>query len=319
VSEAAVLQEILAVLGTRPGVLVGIGDDTAVLDADPPLLLAHDMLVEDVHFRWTTHTWADVGHAALAVNLSDIAAMGGEPIAAVVGLASPTGMLRSAEVREFYAAMERLAEASGCSIIGGDISRARETVVGVTVVGRMPVGIAPVLRSGARPGQVVCVTGRLGRSAAGRLLLNDPPARARPLDAQLVAAHQRPEPRLADGRTLARAGVSAMMDISDGLCLDAERMALASGVRITIDLDRVPIGEGVSAVALDAGIDAAELASTGGEDYELLLALDPALVAAVGIALTPVGTVSADGTPGLATLRGGRPVRLARLGWDHVG
>jgi len=318
VSESAVLQDILAVLGTRPGVQVGIGDDTAVLAADPPLLLAHDMLVEDVHFRWTTHSYADVGHAALAVNLSDIAAMGGEPIAAVVGLASPKGVLRSAEIREFYGAMEQLAKASGCSIIGGDISRAKETVVGVTVVGRMPVGRAPVLRSGARPGQVVCVTGPLGRSTAGRMVLNDPPGRVRPLDAQLVAAHKRPEPRLAAGLALAGAGASAMMDISDGLCLDAERMALASGVRITIELDRVPIGEGVSAVARDAGVDPAELASTGGEDYELLVAIDPALVAETGIALTPVGTVSAD-APGLTILRAGRPVRLARLGWDHVG
>ena len=317
-SEAAVLQEILAVLGTRPGVRVGIGDDTAVLAADPPLLVAHDMLVEDVHFRWTTHAWADVGHAALAVNLSDIAAMGGEPIAAVVGLACPTDALRSAEVREFYGAMEELAKASGCSIIGGDISRARETVVGVTVIGRMPHGLAPVLRSGARPGQVVCVTGRLGRSAAGRLLLDDPPAHPGPHDPELIAAHKRPAPRLAAGLGLARAGVSAMMDISDGLCLDAERMALASGVCITIELDQVPIGEGVGAVANDAGIDATELASTGGEDYELLVAIDPELMSAPGIDLVSVGTVGA-GAPGLVTLRHGRPVRLPRLGWDHVG
>ena len=214
--------------------------------------------------------------------------------------------------------MEQLAKASGCSIIGGDIARAKETVVGVTVLGRMPVGRAPVLRSGARPGQVVCVTGPLGRSAAGRLVLDDPPGRARPLDAQLVAAHMRPEPRLAAGLALARAGASAMMDISDGLCLDAERMALASAVGITIELEQVPIGDGVSAVARGAGIDPAELASTGGEDYELLVAIDPALVAATGIALTVVGTVTGD-APGLTTLRAGRRVRLARLGWDHVG
>lgn len=316
--ESAVLQEILSVIGTRPGVQVGIGDDAAVLAGDPPLLVAHDMLVEDVHFRWTTHSHGDVGHAALAVNLSDIAAMGGEPLAAVVGLASPPGSFGLAEIRELYAAMEHLAASSGCSIIGGDISRAKETVVGVTVIGRMPAGLAPVLRSGARDGQLVCVTGRLGRSAAGRRILDDPPAHPVPNAAELIAAHRRPEPRLADGGALARAGVAAMIDISDGLCLDAERMALASGVRITIDLDRVPIGEGVLAVARDAGVDAAELASTGGEDYELLVALDPALLECAGIALTPVGTVSA-GEPGLTTVRHGRPVRLARLGWDHVG
>jgi thiamine-monophosphate kinase len=214
--------------------------------------------------------------------------------------------------------MEHLAVACGCSIIGGDISRAKETVVGVTVIGRMPDGLAPVLRSGARDGQLVCVTGRLGRSAAGRRILDDPPAHPGPTAAELIAAHRRPEPRLAAGASLARAGVAAMMDISDGLCLDAERMALASGVHITIELDRVPIAEGVGAVASDAGLDAAELASTGGEDYELLVALDRPLLERAGIPLTPVGTVSA-GEPGLTTLRHGRPVRLARLGWDHVG
>jgi len=316
--ESTVIKQIVAMLGTRPGVTVGIGDDTAVLDGDPPLLVAHDMFIEDVHFRWTTHSFADVGYAALAVNLSDIAAMGGEPVAALVGLASPSGVFGPAEIRDMYAAMEELARATGCSIIGGDISRAKETVIGVTIIGRMPAGVMPVLRSGARAGQLVCVTGPLGRSAAGRHVLDDPPARARREDAELVAAHKRPIPRLAAGQALARAGASAMMDISDGLCLDAQRMAIASGVRITIDLDRVPVGLGVPAVAADAGLDAAEFASTGGEDYELLVAMDPAQIPAAGVALTPVGTVSA-GEPGLATLRAGLPVRLARLGWDHVG
>jgi thiamine-monophosphate kinase len=317
-SESTVIKHIVAVLGTRPGVAVGIGDDAAVLDGDPPLLVAHDMFIEGVHFRWTTHSFADVGHAALAVNLSDIAAMGGDPVAAVVGLASPAGVFGPAEVRDLYAAMEQLARATGCSIIGGDISRAKETVVGVTIIGRMPAGVTPILRSGARAGHLVCVTGPLGCSAAGRYLLDDPPAHPGRVDAQLVAAHKRPVPRLAAGTALARGGASAMMDISDGLCLDAQRMAIASGVRITIDLDRVPVGPGVPAVAGDAGIDAAEFASTGGEDYELLVAIDPARIQGAGVALTPVGTVNV-GEPGVTTLRHGLPVRLARLGWDHVG
>ena len=317
-SESTVIQQILAVLGTRPGVRVGIGDDAAVLDGDPLLLVAHDMFIEDVHFRWTTHSFADVGHAALAVNLSDIAAMGGEPVAALVGLASPSGIFGPAEIREMYTAMEHLAGETGCSIIGGDISRAKETVVGVTIIGRMPAGVLPVVRSGAQPGQLVCVTGPLGASAAGRLVLDDPPARPGPVDARLMAAHKRPRPRLAAGCALARAGVSAMMDISDGLCLDAARMARASGVRLTIDLDRVPIADGVASVAADAGIDVAVFASTGGEDYELLVTIDPGQIETTGVALIPVGTVSA-GELGVATLRHGRPIQLDRLGWDHVG
>jgi thiamine-monophosphate kinase len=316
--ESAVIQQILAVLGTRPGVRVGIGDDAAVLEGDPLPLVAHDMFIEDVHFRWTTHSFADVGYAALAVNLSDIAAMGGEPVAALVGLASPSGVFGADEIRAMYGAMEQLARETGCSIIGGDISRAKETVVGVTVVGRMPTGVPPALRSGARPGQLICVTGPLGASAAGRRVLDDPPARPGPVDARLVAAHKHPFPRLAAGMALARDGIAAMMDISDGLCLDAARMAVASGVRLTIDLDQIPVAEGVAAVAAHAGIDVAEFASTGGEDYELLVAIDPARVAGAAVTLVPVGTVSA-GEPGLVTLRHGNAVQINQLGWDHVG
>jgi thiamine-monophosphate kinase len=312
------IRQILAVVGRRPGVQVGIGDDAAVLDGEPAWIVAHDMLVEDVHFRWSTHSAADVGHKALAVNLSDIAAMGARPIAVIVGLASPSGALGDREIRDMYRAMEELAEPTGCSIVGGDISRARETVIGITVMGQMAAGVTPVLRSGARPGNAVYVTGPIGASVAGRTLLEEPTAHTGPRDAGLIHAHRRPMPRLAFGTELAALGATAMMDISDGLALDAQRLALASGVRIVLDLDRVPLAEGVADIAHHIGIDPAVFASTGGEDYELLVTIEPARIEGTQIPLTQVAIVT-DGRPGLELSRNGRPIRLARLGWDHIG
>jgi thiamine-monophosphate kinase len=311
------IQQMLAVLGRRPGVRVGIGDDAAVLDGDPAWLVAHDMLVEDVHFRWSTHSIADVGHKALAVNLSDIAAIGGRPVAAIVGLASPRGVFGPSEVRELYSAIERLAADTGCTIVGGDISRARETVIGITILGLMAPGVAPVLRTGARPGDAVCVTGPIGGSVAGRMLLARPATRPDAEDAALIHAHRRPSPRLEFGAELARLGATAMLDISDGLALDAERLATASGVRLHLELARVPIADGVARLAHRLGADPAVFASTGGEDYELLVTIDPARISTTAIPLVPVGTVD-PGAPGLEITRDGRPVHLTYLGWDHL-
>ena len=171
-SEDRAIRAILEVLGRRGDVPVGIGDDAAVVGPPPGLLIVHDMVVEDVHFRRTTHSPADIGHLALAVNLSDIAAMGGVPRAAVVGLAAPPGRLSEADVREMYRAMDGLAASVGCPIVGGDISRAAEIVVAVTVVGAMPPDLDPVRRAGAIPGDRLLVTGDLGGSAAGLAILD---------------------------------------------------------------------------------------------------------------------------------------------------
>ncbi len=275
------------------------------------------MVVEDVHFRWTTHTPADVGHLAIAVNLSDIAAMGGVPRAAVVGLAAPPGRLSEGDVREMYRAMDALAASAGCPIVGGDISRAAEVVVAVTVVGAMPPGLDPVQRSGAVPGDRLLVTGALGGSRAGLAILDgrdrssDPEAAAR-----LVARHRRPTPRLALGQDLARSGVSAMMDISDGLVLDAGRLASASGCRAVIELERVPVDSDAADVARRLGEDPALFAATGGEDYELLVAADPT-VALDDSEMRCVGRMVA-GTPGVEVTRDGRPVEVTHAGWDHL-
>jgi len=315
VSEATLIECIAAMAAVRPGVRIGIGDDAAVLDGDPAIVLAHDMLVEDVHFRWRTASPRDVGHKALAVNLSDMAAMGAAPVAVLVGLGLPRGGEATDRVAGIYAGMEALAAEWGCTIAGGDVTAAAETVLGVTVVGRMSAGVAPALRSGARPGDVLWVTGPLGASVAGLHLLEDPALPRPPAADDLCAAHLRPRPRIREGAALAAAGVHAMLDCSDGLAIDARRLALASGARVVLELERVPVADGVAAVAraLDEPPDA--FAATGGEDYELIVAAPPGLRVA-GCTLHPVGRVEA-GPAELRIERDGDPVALGRLGWDH--
>ncbi|MCU0308208.1 MAG: thiamine-phosphate kinase, partial [Thermoleophilia bacterium] len=159
-AELELIRRIAAQTAVRPGVRVGIGDDMAVLAGDPPLLAAVDMLVEGVHFLPGRTPLADVGHKALAVNLSDVAAMGGEPVCALVGLGLPArGGPDAAGVGELYAGMEALAARTGTTIAGGDVTAAPGLVLSVSVIARMPTGVAPLLRSGGRPGDLVCVTG----------------------------------------------------------------------------------------------------------------------------------------------------------------
>ncbi len=313
--EIELIRRIAARVGTRGGLVTGIGDDAAVL-ADGTVL-ALDMLVEGVHVRRETHSWADIGHRALAVNLSDIAAMGAEPTAILVGLGIPDDVDAS-DIEALYDGMEALAEATGVAIAGGDVSTSPVLTLSVAIIGRMAPSTAPVLRSGARPGDVVVVTGPVGASVAGLMILEDPlVGTGVPERGDLIRAHLRPRPLLAEGRMLARAGASAMLDISDGLLIDAGRIADASGVRIAIDLDLVPRSPGVDRVAAAAGCEADILAATGGEDYQLLAALPPAAaLTAAAAAETVIGQVSA-GRPGVSAYRAGRDVTPARLGWEH--
>jgi thiamine-monophosphate kinase len=316
--EIDLIESIAASVTVRAGVEIGIGDDAAVLSGDPPLVVTQDLLVDDVHFRLSTTDMSALGHKALAVNLSDVAAMGAHPVAAVVGLALPRDLRGG--VADFYAGMEALAEAFSCTIAGGDLTDAPVLMVSVTVIGRMSPGVSPVLRSGAQPGDAVCVTGALGSAAAGLALLDGMSGASVHADS-LWGAYREPAPRVAAGATLARLGVHAMMDCSDGLALDLLRMAKASGVSVSLDLDHVPIAPGVLDVARDLGVEPDELAATGGDDYELIVALPPedlprCAAALSGLPLTRVGTVLA-GSPEVCVFRDGREVDLSRLGWEH--
>lgn len=319
--ELALIERIAARAHPRPGTPLGIGDDAALVDVGGRAVLTHDLLVEDIHFRRADTGWEDLGHKALAVNLSDLAAMAAEPVAALVGLVLPPDAGPEV-VDRLYAGMEALAGAHGVTIAGGDLSAGPVVMVAVTAVGRPAEGVEPLRRSGGRAGDMLCVTGALGAAAAGLLVLERPALGAGVEGvAGLRDALLRPVPRVEEGLALGRRGARALMDLSDGLALDAWRMGRACGLRAVVDLEAVPVAPGAAAVARAAGRDAEVLAATGGDDYELLAAVPPAALARLRAAvaplpLTPVGRLE-DGEPGALVLRDGAPLALERLGWEH--
>jgi thiamine-monophosphate kinase len=308
------------------GVRVGIGDDCAVLEPRPgtALLATTDLLVEDVHFRRRWAEPADIGWKSIAVNLSDIAAMGGRPRWALIALALPEGTSRE-EVEAFYEGALALARAHKVTIAGGDTSASPSGwIVNVTLLGD---AVSLRLRSTARPGDTVAVTGALGRSAAGLAILERgaaPSGVGADALAEMTEAHLRPRPRVPEGQWLAAAGgVTAMMDLSDGLGIDLPRLLAESRVGATADVDRVPIDAATRAVAGALGHDPAAWATGGGEDYELLLTCEPAalerlqrgLTEACGTRLTPIGEITAGASVVRWTSRG-REVEVAR-GFEH--
>ena len=290
--------------GPAERVETGIGDDTAVLLPQPGarLLATTDLIVEDVHFRRAWASPFDIGWKAMAVNLSDIAGKGGQPLWALVGLALPAPA-DPAEVEALYEGMRRAAAPHGVAIVGGDTSVSpRGWFVNVTLLGEH-LGV-PRLRSAAKPGDAVAVTGTLGRSAAGLAALEAGRARlgaVRPETIEVVtAAHLRPTARVAEGRWFgAAAGVHAMMDCSDGLATDLGHICRESRVGARVELDRLPVDPAAREVAGALGADALSWATSGGEDFELLLTCDPAAVHALsdglgratGTALTVVGEI----------------------------
>lgn len=279
VQELALIRAIRSRAGRGRGVRVGIGDDCAVLDPeqDGPLLATTDLLIEEIHFRRAYATPADIGWKALAVNLSDIAAMGGRPRWALMALACPAAT-ETDEVEAFYDGALTLAGQHGVTIVGGDTSASPSGwIVNVTLLG--DTSRPPLLRSTARAGDIIAVTGPVGRSAAGLALLLSGGVRPglEPADVKdVIVAHLRPVPRVREGQWLAAAGgVTAMIDLSDGLVTDVGHLVEESAVGARIDVDRVPVSAAVRRVADACGGDALAWATGGGEDYELLLACDP--------------------------------------------
>ncbi len=304
--------ELLALLRERlpaagPQVRLGSGDDAAVTVPGGAVATSVDALIEGVHFRRDTASPRQIGRKAISTALSDLAAMGADPGEAYVWLGAPEDM-DEAELLEVGEGIAAVAAETGTTVAGGDLTRAPVLGLAVTVTGHAPDAEDFVTRAGARPGDVLVVTGELGGAAAGLLLLER--TSGEPLDvgvAEALRARQLdPTPRLAAGRALAAAGATAMIDVSDGLAGDAAHVASASGALLAIDADALPIAAGVEALAAPSGRSALELAASGGEDYELLAALPPgaldaarAALAASGTPLTVIGKVeaAAGGSP----------------------
>jgi thiamine-monophosphate kinase len=291
-----------------PEVLVSIGDDCAVLRlGERDWVAASDMLVSQHHFKgWATPE--DVGYKAVAINVSDVAAMGGAPrfVLASGGAPDPKTTLRC------FGGILEACELFGVYPLGGDTTRADALTVDVAILGEL--FAPPILRTGANPGDLLAVTGELGASAAGLLALENGASGPE----RLIRRHLRPEPRVEAGSVAARLGVGAVIDLSDGLASDARRICERSGVGCRVDLDLLPIASDTREFLESLGRDPVIMAATGGEDYELLIsASEPtldALAESVELPLTKIGEVT--GGADAAFQRGGDPVEDLS-GWDH--
>jgi thiamine-monophosphate kinase len=294
--ELELIAELRSLLARNdPRLVRGLGDDAAIVRARGYAVTSVDTMVEGVHFRSAQLSAAEIGHRALAGALSDLAAMGvdcespaglgGAGVQAYLALGMPAGYgLEPA--RALIAGADALARRLGVTIAGGDVSVATELIVSFTVVGWADDPGLLIGRDGARAGDLVGVTGALGGSAAGLAVIE---GRAEGLDTELAdalrARYATPMPQLAAGRALAAAGVSAMLDISDGLATDAAHLAYASGVAVELRLSALPLAPGVSELAAALGQDPAVLAARGGEDYELCFCASPAARPAIELAL----------------------------------
>jgi thiamine-monophosphate kinase len=302
----------------KKGLVLGIGDDAAVIRAGRQnLLLTTDLLIEHAHFTTAIHPPFLLGRKSLNVNVSDIAAMGGRPKFALLGLGLRRG-LGEGWVEEFFSGFKEAAAQNRVSLVGGDISGSRQIAISVTLVGE---GERIVRRSGARPGDLVFVSGSLGRAAAGLRLLRKGHRLGEDVQADaLIKAFLDPVPRVRLGRELARRRLaSAMLDMSDGLSVDLLHLCEESGCGADIEIERLPISPELQRIERNPE----PLALHGGEDYELLFAVPPPRLAEVlsirrKYDLHQIGRIRRR--RGIALVdRRGKKRPLPAQGFEHLG
>jgi thiamine-monophosphate kinase len=325
-SEFELIERILARMPATSGnrrVRVGSGDDAAVVESGAAAVVSVDALIQDVHFTLPQFPLEAVGRKGLAAGLSDLAAMGAVAGEAYIILGVP----RELDPEALLGVADGVAEVARreeVTVVGGDVSRAPALLLAVTAIGYEPPDGALLTRAGAVVGDLLVVTGRLGGAAAALRLLRDGgsaiPTRGDPDRERLLAGQLDPQPRLAAGRALAASGARAMIDVSDGLGADAAHLARAGGVRLEIELERLPVDD--AAISIAGSSDARGLAASGGEDYELLASLPPErlseareAVAAAGCELTDIGAVrEGEGV----SLRDPAGRELEPKGFDHL-
>ena len=307
-SEFSFIGDIAKLFGALPhSGFEPIGDDCTVFDmGDEALVMTTDMLIEDVHFLRSASSAEEVGEKSLMVNLSDVAAMGAKPIATLLSIALPESA-QEVWAEEFMRGYHTASQREGVALVGGDTTASRDKIaINVVAIGRAPKANIK-RRSAAKVGDVVCVTGKLGISSKGLvdIMFGD-------LNTAAAKAHRRAQARIAEGIWLGKCNeVHAMMDISDGIASDIKHIMELSGVGATIELDKIPTDYDI------------RYATTGGEDYELLLTVDgdsfdevaTALYNATGTTLTAIGCITEGST--LAWLEDGKPTDMELKGFTH--
>lgn len=315
------IREILDSPG--PDVLVPIGDDsTEFRFPSPDVLLTVDSLYEGVHFDLDICGLSDVGYRAATAGISDIAAMGGEPLCALLSIAFSRAPTR-AEVLELLGGVREVTVVNGCELVGGDVCRSPGGLaLTVTVAGSPPEG-GPVLRGGAREGDLVGVTGYAGDSAAGLFIMQRGDGDARERFPGLVGAHLRPKPRVLAGKILAGTGATAMEDVSDGIAPDICDICSESGLGCEIQADLIPLSDELRGLAAEASVDPLRWALSGGEEYELLFTASPGRFEGIletlrksEIPASRIGVMVA-GEECRMVIAEGETVKLEGMGYEH--
>ena len=298
--------------------LVDAGDDAAAWSCGHGTeLYTTDTVVEGVHFTRATTPWRDLGWKVMAANVSDIAAMGGLPLYALITLGLPPDT-EMEDLESLYRGMVEMGNRYGVMVIGGDTVRSPVVFVTVGLTGSVQAG--PLLRSTARPGDVVAVTGHLGSSAGGLEIMLKELTVGRESGEYLKAAHRRPEPCVSQGQVLCERGVRAAMDISDGLVDDLSKMCRASGVAARLDAGKVPVHPMLKEAFPQRYVD---MSLGGGEDYQLLFTAPPEIMdAALPMLPPPAATIGEilEGPSGRVTVvdpETGKELETPHGGWDH--